>query len=155
MPSQGLVSDDFSVDHSTNTIRFERRLSVSPEEAFDAWTQPDQVKCWWDPDGQPLERCNIDLRVGGGFAFATASHTDRPFAGVYRTISRPELLVFDAAGAEGRVSLTPDGDGTQMIVEIICSGPEHLKQFMQMGVADGTSRTLDNLVAYKGDQGRS
>jgi hypothetical protein len=34
--------------------------------------------------------------------------------------------------------------------EIRCASPEHLQQLVQMGVADGTSGTLNNLVSYVG-----
>jgi hypothetical protein len=69
---------------------------------------------------------------------------------VYRVIERPSLLVFDAMGAVGTVRLDADdrGRGTQMTVTIRCAGPEHLEQFVKLGVADGTDRTLDNLVAH-------
>jgi uncharacterized protein YndB with AHSA1/START domain len=142
-------SERFFIDRSTNTIRFERELKVSADELFRAWTEPEQVACWWDPTGAPLAACEIDLRVGGSFSFASNGHPDRPFSGVYRTIDRPNLLAFEAMGAEGRVEIKAAGGGTQMIVEIVCQSPEHLQQFVEMGVAIGTSRTLDNLVAYK------
>jgi hypothetical protein len=60
-------------------------------------------------------------------------------------------LVFDAMGAEGRVMLAPaEGGGTAMIVEIACANEAHLQQFVAMGVAAGTSQTMDNLVAFVG-----
>ena len=144
----GLASGNFSIDRASNSIRFERHIPVAPHDIFAAWTEPQQVTQWWDPEGRPLTKCDIDLRVGGRFSFVSAGHPEMPFTGVYRTISPPDLLVFDAMGAEGRVRLESAAGGTRMIVEIICSSPEHMQQFMQMGVAAGTSQTLDNLVAY-------
>ena len=145
----GVADAGFTLDKSTNTIRFERLLNASPEHAFAAWTEPSHVQCWWDPSGAPLARCEIDLRVGGSFSFSSQAHPDRPFTGVYRRIERPGLLAFDAFGAAGRVSLTGTAKQTLMTVEIVCSSPEHLQQFVDMGVAVGTSRTLDNLVEYE------
>ena len=138
----------FVVDRNSNTIRFERRLDADRAHVFDAWTKPEEVTAWWDPDGEPLVACEIDLRVGGSFAFATRQHTERPFAGVYREIAPPERLVFEAMGATGRLLLHELGGGTRMVVEIVCQSKDHLEQFVKMGVADGTSRTLDNLVAF-------
>lgn len=145
-----VASEGFVVDKSSNTIRFERLLNRPPDDVFAAWTQPQQVQCWWDPSGAPLARCEIDLRIGGSFAFVSQAHPDGPFTGTYRQIERPTRLVFDAFGAEGRVTLRATANGTRMIVEIVCSSPEHLQQFVDMGVAVGTSQTLDNLVAYNG-----
>jgi uncharacterized protein YndB with AHSA1/START domain len=136
-----------TIDHPTFTITFTRKLGATPEDVFDAWTRPEQISQWWDPDGVPLRECAIDLRVGGEFKLVNRGHSP-PFAGAYRVIERPSLLVFDAMGAVGTVRLAADDRGTQMTVTIRCAGAEHLEQLVKLGVADGTDRTLDNLVAH-------
>ena len=146
--SESSASRGFVVDRDTHTIRLERRVDATRPQVFDAWTKPEQVACWWDPTGEPLAACEIELRVGGSFAFVSRSHPDMPFAGVYREIVPAERIVFDALGATGRVLLRDAAGGTHMIVEIACSSKEHLEQFMKMGVHEGTNRTIDNLVAY-------
>ena len=88
--------------------------------------------------------------MAADFEFAAPDHSERPFSGTYVEINPPSLLAFDAFGAKGRVRLEKAGAGTLMRVEIVCSGPEHLRQFIDMGVAVGTSQTLDNLVEYLG-----
>lgn len=136
-----------TIDHPTFTITFKRRFDAPAESIFDAWTQPDQISEWWDPDGAPLVQCSIDLRVGGEFKLVNRGHGP-PFAGVYRVIERPALLVFDAMGAVGTVRLDAERGVTAMTVTIRCANSEHLEQFVKLGVAAGTDRTLDNLVAY-------
>jgi uncharacterized protein YndB with AHSA1/START domain len=147
------ISPGYSLDHESFTIRFERRLDGTPSEVFDAWTKPEEVSAWWDPDGEPLVACTIDLRVGGSFSFSTRQHSEMPFAGVYREIMPPKKLVFEAMGATGRVILSEAGSGTRMLVEIVCSSKEQMELFAKMGVATGTARTLDNLVAYSASRG--
>jgi uncharacterized protein YndB with AHSA1/START domain len=136
------------IDRATRTLRFERRVASSPSDVFAAWTQPEQITQWWDPAGEPLVACEIDLRVGGTFSLTSRSHPDRPFSGTYREIVPARRLVFDANGATGSVTLNDDGDATQMVVEIACPSEQHLDQFIRMGIHEGTSRTLDNLVTY-------
>ena len=138
----------FAIDHGTHTIRFERQVDAPRAEVFDAWTAPEQVTAWWDPDGEPLATCEIDLRVGGAFAFATRAHSEMPFAGVYQELVPPERLVFQAMGATGRVTLEESARGTRMVVEIVCRSAEHLEQFTKMGIHEGTARTIDNLVSH-------
>lgn len=138
----------FELDQPAHTLRFTRHLGAAPAKAFAAWTEPEQISQWWDPAGERLSRCEIDLRVGGEFVFVSPGHPDMPFAGQYREIAPPRRLVFMAMGAEGRVMLEPSETGTLMTVEIICSGAEHLEQFVKLGVAAGTSQTLDNLAAF-------
>ena len=138
----------FEVDRSSHTIRFERRFCAQPVRVFEAWTSPEQVTEWWDAMGQPLASCEIDLRPGGRFVFATCHHPDKPFAGVYTEITPPARLGFEANGAQGRVNLEAVSGGTRMTVEIVCLSDQHLKQFLEYGIADGTNRTLNNLVSY-------
>lgn len=142
-----------TIDRETHTIRLVRTFEVAPSIIFDAWTQPEQVSCWWDANGQRLTTCEIDLRPGGAFKFVSPGHDDKPFSGTYREIRRPDLLRFDANGAAGTVRLEPSGIGTRMTVEIACSSGEHLEQFLKFGVDVGTSRTLDNLVRHVESRG--
>lgn len=150
MPAQSpaRARTDLDIDRSTHTIRLTRVFDASRAQIFEAWTSPAQVTCWWDAAGDPLTVCEIDLRADGAFRFVTRSHPDMPFAGTYREIAPPDRLVFEALGATGRVVLRDVGGQTQMTVEIECRSAEHLDQYLKMGVDVGTSRTLDNLVAY-------
>ena len=139
------------VDRATNTIVLTRKFTASRAHVFEAWTQPEHVIAWWDPSGSRLTSCEIDLRPGGAFRFVHAGPPDvPPFSGIYREIAPPERLVFEAMGAVGSVVLDDVGDTTLMTVSITCASAAHLDQFLQMGVAAGTSRTLDNLVVYVG-----
>lgn len=137
-----------TIDPSTFTITFQRRLSVPREEVFDAWTDPSQIKQWWDPTGTPLADCSVDLRPGGAFCFTMASTHAPAFAGTYKSVERPAELVFDAMGALGTVRLEADAGTTRMTVTIRCASAEHLAQFVKLGVHEGTDKTLDNLVAH-------
>src|SRR5579871_6418229 len=57
----------FVIDRSTHSIRLQRSLDAPPEIVFEAWTSPAHLKDWWDPSGQPLAVCKVDLRPGGAF----------------------------------------------------------------------------------------
>jgi uncharacterized protein YndB with AHSA1/START domain len=127
-----------------------RDLDAPPARAFAAWTEPEQLASWWDPAGEKLAACEIDLRPGGAFRFTGSHHPEPPFTGIYREIAPAALLVFEANGATGRVMLAERAGGTRMTVEIACRSADHLAQFVAMGVAEGTSRTLDNLAGHLG-----
>src|SRR4051812_22661737 len=96
MPPHARAHTGLEIDHLTHTIRFVRSFDAPAALVFAAWTKPEHIRCWWDPDGEPLAVCEIDLRPGGAFRFATRSHADRPFTGIYREISPPDGLVFEA-----------------------------------------------------------
>jgi uncharacterized protein YndB with AHSA1/START domain len=141
----------FTLDRAGHAIVFVRTVSASREQVFESWTQADQVAQWWDPSGAKLAECTIDLKVGGGFKFVNqVSHGAPPFTGTYREITPPSRLVFEALGAIGRVLIETVGGKTQVTVRIECTSPEHLEQFVKMGVATGTAQTVDNLVGFVG-----
>lgn len=142
------------IDRTAHCIRLKRALNASPAQVFEAWTKPEHVACWWDPAGQPLAVCEIDLRPGGAFAFVPKGRPDMPFAGTYIEIVPCKCLTFEAFGAIGRVLIDEDGENSRLSVEIQCRSAEHLQQFLQLRVDEGTSRTLDNLVTYTGVQAR-
>jgi len=138
-----------TVDRATHTITFQRSFAAAPAQVFEAWTQPEQLAEWWDPTGARLRACEVDLRPGGAFRFVNSGHS-LPFAGEYLTVEPPGRLVFTAMGSVGTVLLAADGPSTRMTVTIRCASAEHLERFLELGVADGTDRTLDNLVAFVG-----
>jgi uncharacterized protein YndB with AHSA1/START domain len=150
MPAQpkSRPSTDLAIDHRSHTIVLIRMLDALPSEIFEAWTQAEQVVCWWDAAGEPLVTCEIDLRPGGAFKFVSKGHPDMPFAGTYIEISPPDRLIFHAMGSTGRVTFQKVSSRTQMTVEIECSSSEQLEQYLKMGVDVGTSQTLDNLVTH-------
>jgi uncharacterized protein YndB with AHSA1/START domain len=134
-----------TIDKEQKTVSFERILSASPDEVFDAWTRPERVTQWWDPTGTPLVSCSIDLKPKGTFRFVTAGHAP-PFEGSYEIVDPPSRLEFNAMGAKGRVTLLPHVQGTLMSVLIRSPSAEHFEMFVKLGVQTGTSKTLDNLV---------
>jgi uncharacterized protein YndB with AHSA1/START domain len=82
---------------SETSLRVERSFDASPEEVFDAWTNPEVLRRWWavHPDGStPV--AEVDLRVGGRYRLAMDNpdgvrHT---VGGEYREVERPSRLVY-------------------------------------------------------------
>ena len=149
---QSSTHTGMEIDYGKHTIRFVRSFDAPASLIFEAWTKPEQLRCWWDAAGEPLAVCEIDLRLGGVYKFVSRSHPEMPFTGTYLEISPPNLLVFGAMGSTGRVRLETMNERTRMTVEIDCGSAEHLEHFLKVGVDKGTSQTLDNLVAYVGAQ---
>jgi uncharacterized protein YndB with AHSA1/START domain len=146
--SQAAARTDLEIDPEAHTIRLTRVFDAQRTQIFEAWTKPEEVRGWWDAAGEPLTICEIDLRPGGAFRFVTKGHPEMPFAGIYREITPPDRLVFEANGARGLVVLRDVAGKTHMTVEIQCHSTEQLEQYLRMGVDVGTSQTLDNLLAY-------
>jgi uncharacterized protein YndB with AHSA1/START domain len=149
--SPSSASTTVVVDRDTHTITLTRVFEAPCEQIFEAWTKPEHVSFWWDPGGEPLAECEIDLRPGGTFRFVSRHPAGmHSFTGVYFEIAPPRHLVFRAMGAIGRVTLDETGGKTLLTVKIECDSAEQFEQYLKMGVDAGTARTLDNLVAYVG-----
>ena len=147
--NQTVADTNVVIDRNTHAIVLTRTLAAPREQVFEAWTRPEHVRCWWDPAGHPLETCEIDLRHGGAFRFVNRHAAGSyEFAGVYREITPPDRLIFEAMGAIGRVILEELAGKTLLTVRIECGSAAQLEQYLKMGVDAGTAKTLDNLVAY-------
>src|ERR1700692_4170870 len=89
---------------------------------FEAWTNAEHVRHWWDPSGVPLSVCEIDLRPNGAFRWVNrhANGVGYPFTCTDREIVVPERLVFTAktlpSSAESVATLifSEDGDTTKL-----------------------------------------
>ncbi len=149
LKSRAVAATEVVIDRDTHAIVLTRTLAAPQEQVFEAWTRPEHVRCWWDPAGYPLAECEIDLRAGGAFRFVNRhSSGTHEFAGVYREITPPKQLIFEAMGAIGRVLFEEVGGKTLITVRIDCGSAARLEQYLKMRVHDGTAKTLDNLVAY-------
>lgn len=75
-----------------------RSIRTSREKAFEAWTNPEQIKQWFAvAEGFTTPIAEVDLRVGGRYRLGMKAPGDNPLLivdGVYREIAQPERLVF-------------------------------------------------------------
>ena len=153
--TQSRTETTYEINEARHSVNLTRHLKASVEQAFAFWTDPRHVKQWWDPSGEKLLECEIDLRVGGELRFVSPRPGMPPFIGRYLEIDPPNLLVFEAMGATGTVSIQEADTGSCVDVEIRAPNAEALKAMLAVGVADGTAQTLDNLRAYAAAESNS
>jgi uncharacterized protein YndB with AHSA1/START domain len=113
-------------------LRLHHTFAASPEEVFDAWTNPGVLQRWWA--AQPTwdsPGCDVDLRVGGRYVLRMRDDQTgevHVVGGEYREVDRPRRLVYTWAWigppgpSPGHVSVVtvefrPDGDGTTVELE--------------------------------------
>lgn len=73
-----------------------RIIAATPERLFAAWTQPEQLKKWWGPEGVICIGAEIDLRVGGRYRIGNQFPDGKVLwiSGEYWVIERPTKLVY-------------------------------------------------------------
>ncbi len=95
------TSVDVRTATPTKQLIIERTLAASPERVFDAFTDPNQLKQWWWPNGFGCPDAEVDLRVGGTYRLAMtwpdAIPAENRFShylgGEFYEIDRPHRLV--------------------------------------------------------------
>ena len=104
---------------ATEGIVVERRIEASPDEVFQAWSDPASLARWMCPGSVRGAEVEVDFRVGGEFRIAMRGD-ERNFVqhGEYLEIDRPKRLVFtwvsewiEAEFAHTRVTVVLEPDG--------------------------------------------
>jgi uncharacterized protein YndB with AHSA1/START domain len=99
----------------TYELRVERLIAATPEEVFEAYTNPEAMKIWFQLLGEPMIVENeVDLRVGGKWVSAWGFTPDQLFreTNVFEVVDRPHRLVSKSTGS------TPDGLTLDTDVEV-------------------------------------
>ena len=134
-----------------------RVVDGSPDAAFQAWTDPEQVKSWWGPANVICTQCDIDLRVGGAYSIANQLPDGSVIwiAGEFIRVEAPHLIEYSwQTGAE---PVYGGGDGQRVTVRFVASGQqtevivEHTNNPSQAVVDDhqaGWHGCLDGLEAF-------
>lgn len=133
----------------SHELRAERLIDATPEEVFDAYTDPEQMKGWFtilDP-GMIVEN-EVDLRVGGKWVSAWGFSSDEMFreTQVFEVVDRPHRLASRSSGS------SPDGQSQETRVEITFQneGGKTLMTIVQSGFQDESSRDFFATTAWEG-----
>jgi uncharacterized protein YndB with AHSA1/START domain len=80
----------------SDEVGVSRVIPASREEAFKAWTDPEQIKRWFGPGEFRTPEAEFDLRPGGSYRFVMEAPggNPMPISGTYHEIDEPSLLVY-------------------------------------------------------------
>ncbi len=101
-----------------------RLLPATPQEVFEAWTDPASMYEWMCPESIILAEVQLDVQLGGRFRIVMHSEKgDLVHSGEYREIRPPSKLVFTwrSLGTHEKetlvsVELYPRGDETELVL---------------------------------------
>jgi uncharacterized protein YndB with AHSA1/START domain len=137
------------------SLTLTRKLPVTPDRCFRAWTDPQALKQWFGPGDLEVLLAEADPRVGGRYRIVMRSPggDEHDVSGEFREIVANRKLVFTWAwrGTPERQSLVtiefvPDGAATALTLT-------H-EQFADEAARDrhhyGWSGSLDKLAAFVG-----
>jgi uncharacterized protein YndB with AHSA1/START domain len=139
-------------------ILLTREFDAPPSLVWKAWTTPELVRRWWSPRGE-MTVCEIDLRVGGAWRYATAKVA---FHGEYHEIVPHERLVtteiLEGATLEAEPPVTTatftEVDGrTRLELLVQCESKELRDLIATSGMEEGAREQmvqLDEVLATLG-----
>jgi len=138
-------------------LRVERLIDASPEEVFDAYTDPEAQKIWYSilDEGMIVEN-EVDLRVGGKWVSAWGLTPDDLFreTNIFEVVDRPHRLVSkstfsspDGSTLDTNVEVTFREEGGKTLMTVVQSGfpSEDLRDFVANTAWIGA---FDRLSAY-------
>lgn len=102
-------------------VRIQRLLPAIPQEVFDAWIDPDNLREWFCPGTAALMSVELDVRVGGQFRLVIRGEAESLITGEYREVVPPHRLVFTWRSSVTHeeetlvtLDLRPQGEGTEL-----------------------------------------
>ena len=109
------------------TLNLRRTFQAPREKVFRAWTDPEELKKWWGPEGYATPSAEVDLRVGGKYRLGMRKLPDGEIfylSGIYREVRPPERLVYtwrwEAQPEHGETLVTVEfrevGDSTEVVL---------------------------------------
>lgn len=98
------MSTTLSTADGRSVLRVQRRLRRPPEEVWPALVEPGRLAAWF-PGGATVEQ-----RVGGAVVFGDGGD------GVVTDLDPPRLIAFTWETDHLRFELTPDGDGSLLVL---------------------------------------
>jgi uncharacterized protein YndB with AHSA1/START domain len=96
------------------TLEIARTLPAAPSLAFGAFTDPDQLRRWWGPEGFTIPSLEFDPRVGASYRIEMQPPEGEAFylAGEFREVDPPTRLAYTFRWED------PDPDDVETMVEL-------------------------------------
>jgi uncharacterized protein YndB with AHSA1/START domain len=139
------------------------RVFDAPREVvFQAWTDPERLKCWWGPKGFTNPVCEVDARQGGAIRIHMRAPDGvvYPMTGVFREIVEPERLVFVSSALDGNgeplfevlntVTFAEEGGKTRLTLHARVSKVKAEAARHLAGMEEGWALSLDRLAEEVG-----
>jgi len=121
---------------------------------WDAYTKPELVKQWLlGPDGWDMPVCDIDLRVGGSYAYRWSHPTEGSFGsgGEFLEVEPTSKIVsterMEGFDGQSHVTITLRDEGGRTIFDMLqrFDSKEARDGAVATGMADGVATSFDRL----------
>jgi len=135
------------------TLNLRRIFKAPREKVFRAWTDPEELKKWWGPEGYATPSAEVDLRVGGKYRLGMRKLPDGEIfylSGIYREVRPPESLVYtwrwEAQPEHGETLVTVEFREVRDSTEVVLTHERFPTQKARDDHNRGWSGCLDRLA---------
>ncbi|MEX0273399.1 MAG: SRPBCC domain-containing protein [Flavobacteriaceae bacterium] len=138
------------------TVTIQRTFDAPLALVWQAWTQPEHLMQWWNPQGMPTEIAEHHFHVGGTWKYVMTMPDGNEFIseGVYKEIVEFERIVSTAnfrpmtEGVEIQALFKADGDKTQFMFHVVHPTEAYKIQQEKMGIYNGWGSVFDRLGTF-------
>lgn len=153
---------DVRQDTAALTLTLTAEFAVTPDRAWQLWSDPRQLERWWGPPTYPATVVDHDLTAGGRVTYFMTSPEGERFHGWWQVIAvdpaRRLEFVDGFADADGQVNpdlpttragVTFDAipGGTRMTVSTQFGSLEQMEQLVAMGMVEGITAAMGQIDA--------
>jgi uncharacterized protein YndB with AHSA1/START domain len=112
-------------ESAMETLVVRRTIHASPERLFAAWTDPEQLRAWWGPEGVVCIGAEIDLRPGGRYRIGNRLPDQKVLwiVGEFEVVEPPCRLIYtwrlegiSETAERVTVQFEPQGSSTEVVV---------------------------------------
>ena len=143
------------------SIALTRLVTASPERVWAAFTNADEVGCWWGPNGYTITTLERDFRVGGTWRFVMhgPDGTDYGNRHAYTEIVENEKIAYvhgsdvdnDPNAFFATVTLYQEDEKTRVTMQMTFATAEQRAFVEGFGAVELGYQTLAKLAAHIGN----
>lgn len=134
------------------SLTLTRHINATPEQVFEAWTDPSALRKWFGPGPGPVNIAETDLRPGGRYAIAFIEDgEEHHISGAYLEVVPERKLVFTwtwrhmpEQKSQVTVLIKPETEGSLVTLIHEQFADEHIRDLHRKG----WTGCLDELEAY-------
>lgn len=139
------------------TLVVQKTIAATPERLFAAWTEPEELRRWWGPDGVRCIDPEVDLRVGGRYRIGNQLPDGSILwiVGEFEAVERPHRLIYTwrlEGGPESAERVTVRFEGRGSATEVIVTHARIRTEALRDQHRHGWEGCLAGLARYSGSR---
>lgn len=143
-------------DFLNRTVEIKRTIDAPVELVWEAWTVPEHIKKWWNPQGSDTQIEQHEFKIGGAWKYSMLMPNGHTFIaqGTYTEIVQHERICSDAdfktmtEGVKIQSLFKSLGTKTEFIFNVIHPTEAYKIEQEKMGIQNGWGSVFNRLEDF-------